>query len=1061
MKKWSIKFRIVIPLLAILVVGVAARTVLVAVNSYATATELSTRLAREAVERHAGRLSGIGLGCFDVAVALGASAQELSESDADRQAVVDIMEDVLDGSYIIMGIWTCWEPDAYDGADAQSANSAPYEDETGRFLPYVYRTSIGGEIKYAPMTDYNDPEKSDFYVGAKKAGGIYVTDPFEYTIEGVPKMFCTVSIPIMRDGEAVGVAGVDLTLESLSEKTNENRTFENATIFALNSSGQFIFHPSVELVRRSYSDTWMTDIAEQIDIMLGGTASLQAFGYNADTHERMLFTGRKLNFANGDRPWIIGSVTPLADITRSSVSLTTINAVSGAALIVIVVLTVLVIIRHTLKELPIITGIADKLGVGDIDVELERVPSGDTGNEIGRLKQSFDRLIRSTKKQVDEVQHIARGNYTFSITPQSDKDLLNIALRDMAGSLNDMFNQASEERARAEAASETKSNFLANMSHEMRTPLNAVVGLSELSLGSGELRGEAKENIEKVYSAGITLLGLVNDILDLSKIEAGKLELIPVEYDMASLINDTITLNISRIGSKPIQFNLDVDATLPSRLFGDELRIKQVFNNLLSNAFKYTKEGDVDFSLSSERDGDDVWLTCSVKDSGIGIKPEDIKKLFSDYNQVDTKSNRKIEGTGLGLSITKKMVELMEGTIAVESEYGRGSVFTVRFLQKFVTDVPIGERVAEKLKAFHYVDSKRNRNETLVRISLPYARVLVVDDVMTNLDVARGILKPYNMQIDCVTSGQAAIDLVRRAEVKYNAIFMDHMMPGMDGIEATRIIREEIGTEYARSVPILALTANAIIGNEEMFLKNGFQAFLSKPIDIMAMDAAIRQWVRDKSQESALGAETEDGVQEAHTPAASALDRRVTAGLDIEKGLGRFGGDEETYTEVLKSYAKNTPELLDKAREVTAAGLADYAVIVHGIKASSRSIGAEQVGEMAEALEHAAKEGDADFVNANNGGFIQAAETLLAEISDRVRSFDDAHPKEKKSAPDTAVLAALREACAQFDIDGVDKAMEELDGFEYETGAELVEWLREQVGVAGFKRIAERLSEIV
>jgi CheY-like chemotaxis protein len=258
------------------------------------------------------------------------------------------------------------------------------------------------------------------------------------------------------------------------------------------------------------------------------------------------------------------------------------------------------------------------------------------------------------------------------------------------------------------------------------------------------------------------------------------------------------------------------------------------------------------WSIATERDGDDVWLVSTITDSGIGIRPEDIDKLFMDYNQVNVKDNRAIEGTGLGLAITKNLVQLMDGTVGVESTYGTGSTFHVRLRQGFVGDTSIGSEVAKNLKKFKYFDEKHIRSQEFIRIRLPYARVLIVDDVPVNLDVARGMMQPYQMQIDCVTSGEEAIDLVRSAEVRYSAIFMDHMMPGMDGIEATRIIREEIGTDYAKSVPIIALTANAIAGNEEIFLSKGFQAFLSKPIDIQRMDQVIRKWVRDRDLEKQL-----------------------------------------------------------------------------------------------------------------------------------------------------------------------------------------------------------------
>ena len=409
------------------------------------------------------------------------------------------------------------------------------------------------------------------------------------------------------------------------------------------------------------------------------------------------------------------------------------------------------------------------------------------------------------------------------------------------------FEEVAALKEEAEANSKSKSNFLANMSHEMRTPLNAVIGLSELIL-DGNISGEERDNIEKVYTSGVTLLGIINDILDISKIESGKFDLNPVEYDLPSLINDAITLNIMRIDEKPIQFELTVDETIPARLFGDDLKVKQIFNNILSNAFKYTNSGKVQWHLSWEKSNDDIWLVSSVKDTGIGIKPEDMSKLFLNYSQVDMDSHRKIEGTGLGLALTKRMVEMMEGEINVDSTYGAGSTFSFRIKQGFVTETPIGRKVTKSLMEFQYIDQKKHLHSKLVRVHLPYARVLVVDDVPTNLTVVRGIMKPYGMQVDCVTSGEQAIKLIRDG-VKYNAIFMDHMMPEMDGVEAARIIRNDIDSEYAKTVPIIALTANAIRGNEEMFLNSGFQAFLSKPIDITLMDAIIRQWVRDKEHD--------------------------------------------------------------------------------------------------------------------------------------------------------------------------------------------------------------------
>jgi signal transduction histidine kinase/CheY-like chemotaxis protein len=405
----------------------------------------------------------------------------------------------------------------------------------------------------------------------------------------------------------------------------------------------------------------------------------------------------------------------------------------------------------------------------------------------------------------------------------------------------------------AEAVSQAKTAFLANMNHEMRTPMNVIVGLTDLMMEEDDISVSAKETVTKINTAATTLMGLINDVLDISKVEAGKLELTPVQYELASFINDIITLNIIRIGEKPIIFKLDINDSLPSTLYGDDLRLKQILNNLLSNAFKYTEKGTVTLSVSSQTVSDSMsgtvtWITFTVADTGIGIRQEDIPKLFGVYNQVDTRINRKIEGTGLGLSLTKKLVELMDGQIIVESEYGKGTVFRARVRQGYVSDEIIAKEIIQNLCGFRYSDKKKQAKGKLKRIDLSYARVLVVDDFVTNLDVAAGMLIKYKMQVDCVLSGKEAIDRISIGDPVYAAIFMDHMMPVMDGVEATRAIRA-LGTEYAQKIPIIALTANAIAGNEQMFLENGFNAFISKPINVMTLDAVVQQWVKDSVKE--------------------------------------------------------------------------------------------------------------------------------------------------------------------------------------------------------------------
>ena len=616
-----------------------------------------------------------------------------------------------------------------------------------------------------------------------------------------------------------------------------------------------------------------------------------------------------------------------------------------------------------------------------------------------------------------------------------------------------------------EAASEAKSHFLARMSHDMRIPLNAIIGLSGLILSEGRDTAE-RRNVEKVRHAGLNLLALANDILDISKIEAGRFELSPVEYDTPSLINDIAVMNVVRRGSKSISFKITVDETLPSRLRGDDLRVRQIFNNLLSNAFKYTEGGEVEWCLSWEQAGDAVWLISSVRDTGIGIRPENLERIFTDYNQVAADSARHIEGTGLGLSIALNLVKLMDGELTVESEFGKGSIFFVRIRQDSVGAGPIGPDLAWEIQQFQHTVRKRSGHPQIVHPCLDYARVLAVDDVESNLDVVMGMMKPYGIRIDCVTSGQQAVELVRAGQVRYDAILMDHMMPGMDGIEALRRIRA-IGTQYAATVPIIALTANVISGNEQRFLERGFQAFLAKPIDMLRLDAVIQRFVRNEAlekagtlartgQAKAAGDEKNDGAK---TPRTSLLRNASLPGVDVECALRRLSGDREVYWQALESYLRHTPDLLKKTR-LPSEDIDGYIVAIHGIRGASQGIGAAQIGHEAAELEAAARNGNFAFITEHNSECIERVERLLADISDCLAKTADETEKPLKDAPDAATLSRLAAACAAYDMDGVDAALAELEAFCYQSRQELVDWLREQARAMELRRMADELAKL-
>ncbi|MCL2044583.1 MAG: ATP-binding protein [Treponema sp.] len=392
-------------------------------------------------------------------------------------------------------------------------------------------------------------------------------------------------------------------------------------------------------------------------------------------------------------------------------------------------------------------------------------------------------------------------------------------------------------------ATKAKTSFIANMSHDLRTPLTAVIGFSELSVINKELPQGLRDYQDLIYESGMKILGVVNDLLDISNIESGKFGVYSAEYDLPQFIVDTANSNLRHIGSSSIDLNIVTDGKLSAKVIGDALRSRQIFNNLLANAINNTRAGGtVEWRVSTEKTGDTVWLVSSVTDSSEGIKPEDIDKVFLDYSSLDTSKQRSSKGTGLGLALTKKIVDLMHGTLAVESTPGKGSVFTVRLPHKYVSDEFASAEFAEKLNKVKAAGQKRIDKAALQCIQLPEARVLVVDDVDINLMLAQGMLESYGITVDCVQSGEEAVELITSGEPRYDAIFLNRWVLGMDGVETVQIIRNHIGTEYAKNVPIIALVASAV-GNNTFFLNAGFQDVLSKPIGILRMDSVVNKWI--------------------------------------------------------------------------------------------------------------------------------------------------------------------------------------------------------------------------
>ncbi|MBR1832025.1 MAG: response regulator [Ruminiclostridium sp.] len=385
------------------------------------------------------------------------------------------------------------------------------------------------------------------------------------------------------------------------------------------------------------------------------------------------------------------------------------------------------------------------------------------------------------------------------------------------------------EKEAADHANKAKSNFLANMSHEIRTPMNAIIGMDEMILRESKEQRVLRYATD-IQSAGRTLLSIINDILDLSKIESGKMELILVEYDFASVLNDIVNMTMKKAQDKGLVYELEVEPDIPSVLRGDEIRIRQIILNLTNNAIKYTSEGKVSIHIGFDRGGNR--LSVRVADTGMGIRPEDLGKLFSSFQRLDETKNRNIEGTGLGLNITKQLTEMMGGTIAVESEYGDGSVFTATIVQEIVDDTPIGS-YTDRLDR-----SQAEKEEFRPQLIAPEARVLIVDDNKMNLEVITALMSDTRMKITTAASGAECLDILK--DRAFDIILLDQMMPGMSGTRTLEIIREK---HLADVTPIIALTADAIVGARDQYIREGFSDYLSKPVMYSELEEVLLKFI--------------------------------------------------------------------------------------------------------------------------------------------------------------------------------------------------------------------------
>ena len=696
-----------------------------------------------------------------------------------------------------------------------------------------------------------------------------------------------------------------------------------------------------------------------------------------------------------------------------------------------------------------------------------------------------------------------------------------------------IMEELKEAKQRAEEANESKSNFLSNMSHEIRTPMNAIVGMTEILLRS-DLSDQDRGYLMNIKNSGASLLTIINDILDFSKIESGKLEILEEEYEPMSMLSDLSMIFLNRIGDKPVELIFDIDKNLPNKLYGDSLRIRQVIINIANNAIKFTAAGYVKLTIQMApmAEQDMVNLNISIEDSGQGIKPEDLDKLFGSFQQVDTKKNRNKEGTGLGLAISKQLVETMGGQIGVRSEYGKGSEFYFHIPQRVIGDqiaatvredavqnnpvvvsghmkdgqileqlksltegyglkfVDCYEARAHKVKVdYFFVDESVYRGlkasieeyfvstgtelcvlqnpmreavwndqatvvnkplytlnfcqvinhettaafvetDNVMNFTAPQAQILIVDDNEMNLKVAKGLLQPLQMHIDTASSGKTALEMVQTKQ--YHIVFMDHMMPVMDGVETTQRMRALEDT-YIQNMPIIALTANAVTGAREIFKEAGMNDFVAKPIELKDICSKIRAWLPHEL----IVKMSAPAQQQLQIPAQMLP---VIEGLDVMEGIKNCGS-LELFTNLLGDFYKLIDLKSTKIEKCLADGMIrDYTIEVHALKNTARMIGALELSEQFYQMEQCGNAGDVDTIFRETPAIME----LYRSYKPILEPYGKANEQDKKEVPKeelVKVLEQLNAAMDSFDLDGADAALAELE--EYRLPEELGPYMEE------------------